>query len=406
MGKAATPETAPKQLELFGEDRLRSYVSYLRPDGTRKLVGGLLFAAAEDPSRVSAIDDDGEIVLKISYPDVAKHAGCSQRSLQRYRTRCTHTCCYCRIVVDFPRDLHGKEVEPRKCSACKADWRPLIRQDDTVNTAAEWLFNLSHLLPADVFPNCVDWYEGLIASADPHHQGNSVTPVCRPDSRPAVAPTNGATGRSPLLRVHEHENTTRAHGFWKDRIWKKHSRRSLTSDDVRHIVREQLLEAFLHLDDEGIRAFHWPASEAARFARATLWHHCATHPDVDEPIAVLVQKLKDQDFDLLTQPSEEWARKFLQLKPVEESAATEFVPSFQAAAPDPQQDARRQSIDELAETFAELDWSGMCAALERLPEDHFARVMAERDPKWNRKRLHCQAVATAIVDQIASEVSQ
>lgn len=142
-----------EQLELFGLGRLMACLAQLRPTSKRKLFRGLLLAAVNDPTRVAVIERTGELIMLASVPLLASFASCSERSLQRY----------------------SRQLESEG----------LITQDRTINTAAEWSFNLNDVLP----PESVPWFVSVVETGDPDCVCH---PDCHPDSgvtKKAVTPT-------------------------------------------------------------------------------------------------------------------------------------------------------------------------------------------------------------------------
>lgn len=135
------------QLELFGLGRLMACIAQLQPTSKRKLFRGLLLAAVNRPSEVAVIEPSGEIMMSASVPDVAGYAGCSERSIQRY----------------------SKSLSE------------VVTKEETVNTPAEWWFNLRDVLPAESIP----WFVSIVETGDPDC-------ICHPDSgvtEKAVTPT-------------------------------------------------------------------------------------------------------------------------------------------------------------------------------------------------------------------------
>ena len=163
------PKTT-KQRELFGLDRLETYVKFLKPGWKRKLISGLLWAAAENPREfVAALDDDGSILLEIGYKHLTKVIGCSRKTAQRYRDNGLQTCVHCEYTFRFPRSEEKRLRFPRTCPKCGSDWLSLVRASLPVNDSPTWQFNLRTVLPEHVFPHCVTWYARLIETADPYH---------------------------------------------------------------------------------------------------------------------------------------------------------------------------------------------------------------------------------------------
>lgn len=157
-------EPARNQLELFDMGRLLNCIRQLEPRAVHYLFRGLLLTAATEPRTVSSIDTAGVVIMTAKYPKLGENAGKSKRSLQRYRATCVHTCSSCRSVVDFEDD------SPAACPHCDAVWRPLVTQDETQNTDAEWSFRLTDVLP----PESVAWFISVLESGDLQEPENVV----------------------------------------------------------------------------------------------------------------------------------------------------------------------------------------------------------------------------------------
>ena len=160
-----------QQLELFGMGRLLSHIAQLQPDYLRRLFRGLLFEMVKNPRCVTACEADGSVLMEVSVPQVAKHAGVSTRSIQRYSRRL--------------------EAEN------------LITQDQPVNDPAVWSFNLKSVLPA----SAVSWFVEVVETGDPWHDGKSekrplsphLSPRQRGDCHPDCHPDRRGDRADPLF---------------------------------------------------------------------------------------------------------------------------------------------------------------------------------------------------------------
>lgn len=103
---------------------------------------------------------------------------------------------------------------------------------------------------------------------------------------------------------------THEHGALNSFQWK-----ALSDQEVRRVVRDRDLTAFLNWDESGLSCFRWPRSDVARIHRAAFWHRAAVKKihgrSIDSPAAYLVARMKDSDVTKLENDDYDWARLFL-----------------------------------------------------------------------------------------------
>ncbi len=110
---------------------LNHCISRIVPKRKRTVFRGLLFAAANEPRLVDAIDEQGFILMTVSIDKVAAWASVTPRAI--------------RINVDRVR----------------AEEPGILEQSATVNTAAEWMFRIGSVIPE----SAIAWFIDLVENS-------------------------------------------------------------------------------------------------------------------------------------------------------------------------------------------------------------------------------------------------